>query len=247
MDFARNQSQRSRTAKRLLGVRGYELAKATRLCFPLRRSSYSQSGEDLALAKYLPEKQGRYLDIGSSNPIDFSNTFAFYRRGWQGMLIDPLTVNRLLTRLSRPRDHMVQALVSSSTGQIEFFEMDPSYLSTADAEVAAHCVANGAVIHRQTPLNAIPVADLAFTAQPLMPTFASIDVEGHELEVLSSFNWHTQRPRVVLLEQWSSESRQALNDQCAALLGTQGYRLDAFCGSHNQIWVHEQWLATRPA
>jgi len=54
---------------------------------------YSQFGEDQILDKLLPEKKGFFLDIGAGRPIRYSNTYLFYKRGWNGILIDPLTAN----------------------------------------------------------------------------------------------------------------------------------------------------------
>ena len=54
---------------------------------------YSQFGEDTILQKYLQEDKGFYLDIGSGDPVRGSNTFFLYKKGWSGILIDPLTRN----------------------------------------------------------------------------------------------------------------------------------------------------------
>lgn len=61
----------------------------------LRRSKsfkgFSQTGEDLLIAKFFPESDtGFYLDVGSGNPVIGSNTYFFYRQGWRGILIDQI-------------------------------------------------------------------------------------------------------------------------------------------------------------
>lgn len=156
MDFAGGQGWYSRAFKRTLGRRAYDIAKATKVALPLRRTTYSQSGEDLLVAKLFTGCAGKYLDIGAGNPIHLSNTYALYRQGWSGILIDPLSANRTLSRVFRPRDTFIQALASNSDDPLTFFEMDPSFYSTTDEGEARSLVAAGAaVVHRKILLPSI--------------------------------------------------------------------------------------------
>jgi hypothetical protein len=53
--------------------------------------SYSQSGEDLILSKYLRYKnikKGKYLDIGAFHPRWLSNTHLLYKAGFSGYCVD---------------------------------------------------------------------------------------------------------------------------------------------------------------
>ncbi len=49
--------------------------------FMIRLKWYSQTGEDVLIAKYLPEDTGKYLDIGAGLPIRGSSTYFLYKRG----------------------------------------------------------------------------------------------------------------------------------------------------------------------
>jgi hypothetical protein len=148
MNFAKGQSKGSRWTKRVLGRRLYDLAKATRVAYPMRRATYSQHGEDQVLADLLPQTSGVYLDIGAGNPIHLSNTYSFYRRGWSGVLVDPLWANSVLARMLRPRDVIVRGLASLKPQRLEFFELDPSFYSTTDREVAERLMTNGIALQR---------------------------------------------------------------------------------------------------
>ena len=51
---------------------------------------YSQTGEDAILAHLLFDHDcGFYVDVGAFHPIQYSNTYYFYRRGWTGINIEP--------------------------------------------------------------------------------------------------------------------------------------------------------------
>jgi len=241
MQFAEGQRPMSKLAKLLLGSSGYSVAKAARLALPLRREQFSQNGEDVALRRLLPQPRGVYLDVGSGNPVHLSNTYLFYRAGWRGVVVDPLSTNHQLSRAIRPMDIRYRALVSRSAGDLEFFEMDPSVLSTTDPEIARSCELAGAVTLRRGRIPAVPISDLPFHATPDIPSFMSIDVEGHELEVLKSINWERQSPRFIVIELWSDPQRAKVKSQILDLLEATGYSTVTYCGPDNVIFGHGRW------
>ena len=55
------------------------------------RISFSQSGEDLILLKYLKNRKiekGKYLDIGAFHPRWVSNTYLLHKKGFTGYCVD---------------------------------------------------------------------------------------------------------------------------------------------------------------
>jgi len=75
------------------------------------RKFYSQFGEDVILLNLMGSGIGTYIDIGAGHPIRGSNTYALYRNGRSGILIDPILANVELARKRRPRDKALCALV----------------------------------------------------------------------------------------------------------------------------------------
>ena len=67
-------------------------------------------------AKFLPEKDGFYIDIGAGSPIEASNSYLFYKRGWRGICVDPIAINEKLHKVFRPRDKFLRSLVGNSLG-----------------------------------------------------------------------------------------------------------------------------------
>ena len=74
---------------------------------------YGQLSEDAILQTLWPEKKGFYLDIGCGNPIKTSNTYVFYKRGWRGIVIDPVSLNQKLFRILRPKDKFILSVFST--------------------------------------------------------------------------------------------------------------------------------------
>jgi hypothetical protein len=93
---------------------------------------YSQTGEDMILNQMLGKRRGAYIDIGSGHPIWYSNTYYFYRRGWNGILIDPIRQNIKYSRYLRPRDITILGAVSIKESKGTFYEFKNYEYSTLD-------------------------------------------------------------------------------------------------------------------
>lgn len=241
--YPQGQKRSARLIRRVCGAQTYAFLKGLTLALPWRRNSYSQWGDDSVFLKYLPEKSGSYLDIGASNPVFYSNTYGLYRRGWSGVCVDPISTNVILAGLFRRRDSWIQGLVSDSAEPLDFYEIDPSFYSTTDAQIVECALTGGAVLVRSQTIQPTPVSDLRFKADPHSASFASIDVEGHELAVLNSFDWKLQLPRVILIEFWNREGRSETNQACDLVLAEQGYVLREKIGGDNFLYVHGDWNA----
>jgi hypothetical protein len=80
------------------------------------RVSLSKAGENIQLFKLFTKFQGQYLDIGCLEPINFSNTYFFYLKGWSGYIIDPNP--DLTSKFSnvRPKDKFINRGISGEAG-----------------------------------------------------------------------------------------------------------------------------------
>jgi hypothetical protein len=103
--------------------------------FPGAQLSYSQFGEDRVIAKYFSNsKSGVYVDVGCNEPVNFSNTWQLYLRGWTGVVID---ANPSLTKkfeTFRPSDIAFTAAVSNQEKEIEFYFSKNSHLLSGIGE-----------------------------------------------------------------------------------------------------------------
>ena len=87
------------------------------------RLSFSQYGEDLVLGSLLAKKEGFYVDVGSYDPIRFSNTYYFYRQGWRGINIDPMPGSKKIFDDRRPRDINIEVGISDRPGVERYYHL----------------------------------------------------------------------------------------------------------------------------
>lgn len=202
----------------------------------------SFNGEDLALAHYLPEANGRYLDIGSGDPVQGSNTYLFYKRGWSGVTIDPLTRANRRHKRKRRRDHQIIACVSGVDFQgsdILFYEYVADDFSTTSRERFLELQANGVKPSSVRNVKTINLNELQLKTNPREAFFIDIDIEGTELSVLRTIDWSSFLPRVIAVEEWSSPIYEIT--KVRAFLESKGYLLEART-SVTSIYVHSFYL-----
>jgi FkbM family methyltransferase len=194
--------------------------------------SYAQHGEDVVLWRALSGvDQGRYVDVGAADPVEYSVTNAFYQRGWRGIDVEP--VNEFAERLreSRPQDTVVECAVSDSTGELKFFVFPETGLSTAEPDEADNARELGYTqIDRSVPMQSLN-SILAQYLEPGDPIhFLKVDVEGFEKQVLKGLDLDLWRPWVVVVEATRPNLTEQTFDRWEHLLTDAGYERTLFDG-----------------
>ena len=194
------------------------------------RLSFAQNGEDLVAAG-LFDGMGiaapSYLDVGAYEPVLGSNTYAFYRRGGRGVLVEPNVdcVPRL--RSKRPGDTVLNVGIGvSDDTAADFYRLSAPQLNTFDKEEAEKVVrdSGGKVALREVvkmplvPINRV-IAE-HFGGRP--PDFLSIDVEGLDYAILKTLDFDRYRPRVICAELIPHGRR---NEEAIAFVCGRGYEL----------------------
>jgi hypothetical protein len=184
---------------------------------------YSQSQEDSIISLFCPEKLGQYVDVGSGRPISGSNSYYFYKKGWNGILVDPIKRNELLSRVLRPRDKFHRALVGAE-GAVNFYETYPYEYSTTSADVYENLLKSGLVkLITKSQMTVKPLSDLNLHVLQSEPSFLSIDAEGADFEVLQSNDWTKFKPRVICIE--SPQDADSNSGSIIDYLDQLGYQL----------------------
>lgn len=163
---------------------------------------YSQEGESLILDRFFnSQEKGCYVDVGAHHPKRFSNTYAFYKRGWRGVNIEPTPGTREMFDALRPEDVFLPIAVSNKTSVQDFYIFNESALNTFNKSLAEEYQRAGYELTEVRPMSSSTLEILLDEWQNGRPIdFMSIDVEGHELPVLQSNDWTRFRPRVLLVE-----------------------------------------------
>jgi FkbM family methyltransferase len=189
------------------------------------KHSYAQAGEDLIVdfvAKAMQIENVSYLDVGAHHPTLFSNTYLFYKRGYQGVLVEPDPELMDSIRRVRPRDTCIEAGVGvQSAANAQFFVMSTRTLNTFSEEEAKRYEAMGTQrIEKILPVPMVTLDEiLADRFQDKEPTLVSIDVEGLDFEVLSTLDLKKRRPPIICVETLQySETREEIKDTRIARL-----------------------------
>jgi FkbM family methyltransferase len=202
--------------------------------------SYASFGEDRVLSKYLKEMDGSYIDVGAGAPVNGSNTYMFYERGWRGITIDPIISLTKLHQKKRPLDKQINACVTDQKDTlIEFYQFAADDFSTNSINRVSELRQIGIFPKLKYSVPNISLRDVAHFCNPKMPTLLSIDVEGGELNVLKSNNWDSCRPRVIAVEEWNSPIYS--NTEVRMYLESLDYRLTSRCFL-TSIYVHLKYL-----
>ena len=169
--------------------------------FKTKKISFSQTGLDLLLSNIFKGLQkGFYVDIGCNHPVYNNNTFLFYKRGWRGLNIDLDKSSIDLFNIFRKGDLNIHAALSSSNNTQKVYEFHKkSPLNTLVKKVANYQKAEVKNIYE---INTITLNEIINDKglQNNKINFLTIDVEGHEVEVLKGLNIDIYRPDVIVVE-----------------------------------------------
>lgn len=185
------------------------------------RLYFSQFGEDIFLTNSVfPTKcDGFYVDCGAYHPFRGSNTHLLWKRGWHGINIEPNPTQLEKFNQYRPNDINLGMAVSD-VEQVERFVCDDVF-SGIDSE------ARSVIAARHPDRCSSEVIEIkCLRLQTILATYApsvevdllSVDCEGHDLQVLRSYDWSGPVPYCIIAETHGCQ-RESINQ----LLVGKGY------------------------
>jgi len=161
------------------------------------RTIFSQEVESEFKRAFFGENyRGYFVEVGANQPEELSQTFDLEQQGWTGILVEPQP--DLVDKLRRRRSAKVFAEACSSrrnSGSRMKFHLAGGHSSFDPnlnlAEVKPHGVLD-------VPVRTLD--EILVEAGASSIDFISINVEGHELDVLDGFDLARWRPRLILIE-----------------------------------------------
>jgi len=207
---------------------------------------HSQCEEDQYLNdNYFKNKRsGKYIELGAIDGVFFSNT-KFYedQLGWSGVLIEPHPEKFKLLQNNRPNNHLSGSVVSNETEFQTFRYFVDGYCAVSgiedtlpDAHFGAYFDGRVGQVHPQAKRIMKPESLTSILRASTIEHFdlLSLDVEGHELSVLNS--WDFSIPiDIILIEMLGAEDGR--DEKCREILINNGYVFkETF--KHNEIFVH---------
>ena len=207
---------------------------------------YSQWGEDAFLNNnYFHNKtNGAYIELGALNGVLYSNTKFFQEQlNWTGVLIEPHPHAFEILKECRPNNYLFNDLVSNVNDELKYkyFVDNLAAVSGIEDTLTKH--------HFDEYYHNEIYKDLLQDTMTIVPKslteiiknvpfthfdFLSLDVEGHEYEVLQSWDFSVPID-VILIEMLGIEADK--EELCRKLLIEKGYKFDKKI-AHNEVFIH---------
>lgn len=206
---------------------------------------YSQYQEDIYLNEnYFHNKQnGSYIELGALNGVLYSNTKFFQDQlNWYGILIEPHPYAFEILKEARPNNFLFNDLISNIKDplQYKYFVNNLAAVSGVETTLTTHHFKEyyNNEIHKhllQDTMTIIPksLTDIVKSTPIKHIDFLSLDVEGHEYEVLQSWDFSVPID-LILIEMLGIEPVK--EELCRKLLIENGYKFDAIF-AHNEIFI----------
>ena len=166
--------------------------------------TFSQGGEDLILEHLFKNKlTGFFIDVGCNHPIESNNTFNLYKKGWKGINIDGnIDLIKLYSKY-RPQDISICKLISDTESFVTYYVSKSNKVSTInenfynDNNNSFEYDSLDFVKMSTSRLDTVLLYSKIDTSKIDLLT---IDVEGHDINVLFSINLNKIRPTVICIE-----------------------------------------------
>jgi FkbM family methyltransferase len=151
---------------------------------------------DLVREFFRDTPHGFFVEVGANDPKKDSQSFHLEEAGWQGILVEPLP--ELASELRRVRKARVFEVACSSpdrAGQTMTLHVAGPFSS-----FDPHLAVTGMRAERTVEVKVDTLDHVLVEGGAKRIDLMSVDVEGHELEVLSGFDFARWQPRLILLE-----------------------------------------------
>ncbi len=197
-------------------------------------SFYSDNGVDSFIAPHLPEI-GHAVDVGANNGSFLSNSKHFEDKGWEVICVEANPLLEIEGRGCR-KNWVCAACGPEDRPEVDFSIVGQypyaSYSSTQlKNEHAPNILSDDEwnKLKKETSVAKVPMrtlntilAEFGFPKLDLL----TVDVEGHELDVLSGIDLTVWRPKIIVVEAWNDRVKGEL----VAHLSKFSYVLDAQLG-----------------
>jgi len=209
---------------------------------------YSQCQEDVFLNEniFKNKQNGVYIELGALDGILYSNTKFFEDSlNWKGVLIEPHPEKFKLLQLNRPNNFLFNNLVSCHEEPLIFryFENIHAAVSGVENTLPQFLLENFFECNPYLPQNKILIKPISLTeivkgTNLTHIDLLSLDVEGHEYEVLKS--WDFSIPiDVILIETLGVEPEK--EELCRQILIKNNFKFMTKY-KHNEIFVSKSSL-----
>jgi FkbM family methyltransferase len=174
---------------------------------------------DRLVVPYLPAGPGTFLEIGANSGYLQSNTYYLERRrGWAGILIEPLPVHFRMCRFTRPSSTCFNVACVAPDGPTTVELINRTLESVVLGSQSAADETKRLAARRPGATLTVPTKTLSacIDESPFDSiTFMSVDVEGAEFSLLAGLDWDRHCPDWLLIE---TDYPERLVDACPGMI-----------------------------
>lgn len=180
------------------------------------RAIFSSTVEQqLSREFFFDTPNGFFVDVGANDPIEGSQTWHLEQKGWRGVLVEPQP--RLVRKLKEQRRALVFACACSSPQNAG--KTLPFQLAGVHSSLHLDFFVAGMRKEQIIEVTVRTLDDILIEAKAPVPIdLLSIDVESHEVDVLSGFTFERWQPRLICIED------HVLNLRLHEVLQSHGYK-----------------------
>ena len=191
------------------------------------KKSYAQHGEDELANMLFDGGIKSFIDVGANDGVLFSNTYKFAKLGARGVCFEPSMhcyQKLILNHLWNPKIKCIRMAITDKKGKI-FFEED------GYENVLSKVSFNPSKTSSLVKANSLDKVISRFKALQ-NPDLVSIDVEGHEAEVITG-GMHTLSNSKVIILEIDKINQSDINSRLSKI-----NHFPAFSNGINMIFVH---------
>jgi len=144
------------------------------------------------------KRVGVFVEVGANHPVNGSQTWFLEQQGWRGVLVEPQSALAAQLRQARPAAKVFQAACSAPghAGEADLILAEADGVATLSPQRDSH----GAHYVGTERVRLATLNEILTEAGVEKIDFLSLDVEGHEIEVMRGLDFKKFRPELVLIE-----------------------------------------------
>lgn len=177
---------------------------------------------------FYKKEKGFYIDIGAYHPKKSSNTYFFYKKGWNGINIDAMPGSMRIFNKLRKRDINLEMPLGKDGEKVKYYEFADKALNGFESPKLQE-KDSAKSQNRLIKIHQLKSSSLNSIMENYLPKdqkidFMTIDVEGQEFLILETFDFEKYKPDWILTEIWNYSIESHANGKVDSLLKEKGYR-----------------------
>jgi len=143
-------------------------------------------------------RTGLFVEVGANDPVAGSQTWHLEQNGWRGVLVEPQSAHFAKLREQRKNSQVFQVACSSPDleGEMDLLLADQDGSSTLRRQRDTH----GTHFVGTERVKVTTLDKVLQSAGVAKIDFLSLDVEGHEIEVMRGLDFARYQPALILIE-----------------------------------------------